>query len=616
MMNKSLKIALVVATIFLVLFGVGVWYVSAAINPAQLTKILSSTVKSSTGRDLTIAGPVSLNFFPSIGVSADQVSLSNADWATDKQMFTLKHIEMNIKLMPLLKGDIEISGIKIVGLDSHLQTNKAGDGNWVMTGFVDMISQPTVGATNNANSANNTSKASADNSSSSSNPFVAIETLDITDARITYQDDKSAATEILFPKFVLDRNGSKTDVLVEARYANYKLGVKGKMDVLRDAVINWDQKPVKMAIDLVATVNDKAMAITGVINKAPQTLPQFDIALNSKSFSLLPLAGSAAAVAVSGSANKGSVKQEQSKYFFSDEPLPFTMLPEADGKISLNIAELLIPHQAPFINLKADAIFNKQHIEVNDFSFSLGKGSAQGQIVIDQYHSANPSVKMKGMAQGFTWQQMIGSSDASSKVSGGEVQIAINIQGSGKSLHQIVSRANGATQLSVGPATMGTQYLNEGGDLVISILDAINPMQKKTSQTILTCAVAYLPISNGVINVNNSIGIETDRLNIVGNGTVNLATEAINLSIDPKEKSGLTTGIDLGGLVKLQGTLQNPKAGVNQAGVVNSAVSIGLGFLTGGISIAAENAKGMLSKTQPCKTALHSWSDIYPGESK
>ena len=615
-MNKSLKIALVVATIFLVLFGVGVWYVSAAINPAQLTKILSSTVKSSTGRDLTIAGPVSLNFFPSIGVSADQVSLSNADWATDKQMFTLKHIEMNIKLMPLLKGDIEISGIKIVGLDSHLQTNKAGDGNWVMTGFVDMISQPTVGATNNTNSANNTSKASADNSISSSNPFVAIETLDITDARITYQDDKSAATEILFPKFVLDRNGSKTDVLVEARYANYKLGVKGKMDVLRDAVINWDQKPVKMAIDLVATINDKAMAITGVINKAPQTLPQFDIALNSKSFSLLPLAGSAAAVAVSGSANKGSVKQEQSKYFFSDEPLPFTMLPEADGKISLNIAELLIPHQAPFINLKADAIFNKQHIEVNDFSFSLGKGSAQGQIVIDQYHSANPSVKMKGMAQGFTWQQMIGSSDASSKVSGGEVQIAMNIQGSGKSLHQIVSRANGAMQLSVGPATMGTQYLNEGGDLVISILDAINPMQKKTSQTILTCAVAYLPISNGVINVNNSIGIETDRLNIVGNGSVNLATEVLNLSIDPKEKSGLTTGIDLGGLVKLQGTLQNPKAGVNQAGVVNSAVSIGLGFLTGGISIAAENAKGMLSKTQPCKTALHSWSNIYPGESK
>jgi hypothetical protein len=65
--------------------------------------------------------------------------------------------------------------------------------------------------------------------------------------------------------------------------------------------------------------------------------------------------------------------------------------------------------------------------------------------------------------------------------------------------------------------------------------------------------------------------------------------------------------------VQLEGTLQNPKAGINKEGVVNSAVSIGLGFLTGGISIAAENAKSMSTKRQPCKTAMHSWVDIYPG---
>lgn len=606
-MNKSLKIVLLVVSMFLVLCGVGMWYVSSAINPAQLTKILSATAKSATGRDLVISGPVNLKLFPSISVTADQLSFSNASWATDKDMFTLKHVEMDIRLLPLIKGNVEISRMKLAGLDMHLQTNNAGEGNWGTAAIVAIVSQPSAGSA---------SDESSNSSASDSNPFMTIETLDISNSRISYQEDKGAPKELLLPKLMLDRNGSKTDVLVDAQYVNYKLGIKGKIDRLRDAVINWDQKPVKMDIDLVATVNEKAMAITGVINKAPKALPQFNIALNSKSFSLLPLAGSAA-LATSGKESKhSSSKHEQGKYFFSDDPLPFTMLPEANGKISLNIAELLIPHQAPFVNLKADALFNKQHIEVNDLSFSLGKGSAQGQIVIDQYHGANPSVKAKGMAQGFTWEQLIGSANSSSKVSGGETQIGLNIQGSGKSLHQLLSRANGAAQISVGPATMGTQFLNEGGDVVISILDAINPAQKKSSQTILSCAVAYLPINNGVVNISNSIGIETDRLNIVGNGSINLSTEAINLAIDPKEKSGLTTGVDLGGLVKLQGTLQNPKAGVNQAGVVNSAVSIGLGFLTGGLSIAAENAKGVLSKTQPCKTALHSWSDIYPGTNK
>ena len=141
----------------------------------------------------------------------------------------------------------------------------------------------------------------------------------------------------------------------------------------------------------------------------------------------------------------------------------------------------------------------------------------------------------------------------------------------------------------------------------------MNPMRKKMSETVLECAVAYLPISNGQINIANTVGAETDRLNVVLAGSINLKTEAVNLTIDPQEKSGLTTGLNLAGLVKMGGTLANPKAGINQAGVVNSAVSIGLGFLTGGASILAENARSMTSKGHPCREALHPWSDIYPG---
>jgi hypothetical protein len=107
--------------------------------------------------------------------------------------------------------------------------------------------------------------------------------------------------------------------------------------------------------------------------------------------------------------------------------------------------------------------------------------------------------------------------------------------------------------------------------------------------------------------------METDRLNVVVAGSLNLKSEAVNLTIDPQEKSGITTGLGLAGLVKIGGTLSNPKAVLNQAGVVNSAVSIGLGFLTGGASILAENAKSMTSKGHPCRDALHPWTDIYPG---
>ena len=289
------------------------------------------------------------------------------------------------------------------------------------------------------------------------------------------------------------------------------------------------------------------------------------------------------------------------------------MIPEASGKVSINIAELNIPDQAPWKNLQAGVLFKGDMLEVNGVSFDLGKGQAQAQGVISQINSASPLVSMKGIAKGFTLEQIYVGTDSNAKVSGGNTQIAFNLSGKGKSLHQLAASSNGALQISINNANLDSKLLNKGGDFVITLLDTINPTRKKTNTTILECAVAYLPVTNGMISLKNSVGVETDRLDIALSGSVNLNTEAINIKIDPQEKSGLTTGFDLGGLVQLVGTLQNPQVGVNKEGVVSSAVSIGLGFLTGGVSIAAENAKSLTSKRQSCATALHSWSSIYPG---
>jgi hypothetical protein len=224
-------------------------------------------------------------------------------------------------------------------------------------------------------------------------------------------------------------------------------------------------------------------------------------------------------------------------------------------------------------------------------------------------------LSMKGMAKGFTLEQLMDALNSNAKVKGGDAEIAFNLRSTGSTLHQLASKANGAVQLSIGKGSLDSRFIDGSGDLLITIMDAVNPMRKKSDQTLLECAVVYLPMNQGQIVLDDSIGVVTDRLDIVLSGAVDLKTEALNVKIDPREKSGLTTGVNLAGLVKLQGTLLNPQVGVNKEGVVNSAVSIGLGILTGGATILAENAKSIATKNaaQPCKTALHSWSDIYPG---
>lgn len=580
--------------------ALGAWYAASFINPTQLTKLLSTAVKDATGRDLKITGPVSLNLFPSISVKAEQVSLSNTSWANNPNMLTLKQIELDIRLFPLLKGSVEISRVGITGLEANLQTNKNGLGNWnlippVLTGNASSIQTPTNTASND----------------STDSTFVSIKTIDIADASIRYQDGNQIAKVIRLPKLSFGSREGRSTILLDVQYEKYSLNLKGTTGSLRNAYFAWNQSPVKMDLDLDLTLNGKTLAIKGDIDKRPQTLPQFNIQLNSKSFDLAPLAGSAVIAGKSGSASPTAPHKPQGNYFFSDERLPFDLLPLADGVISVNIAELGVPGQAPFTNFKTTLQFKKNNIDANDVSFNIGNGSAQAQISIAGFDGAAPKMVIKGLAKDFSLEQMVANTDSSSKVSGGPTRMAWNLQGSGVSSHQLASRANGVIQISVGQGKLDSKFINKGGDFVITVFDAINPMRKQSNQTILECAVAYLPVNNGMINIQDSVGAETDRLDITLSGSINLANEALNISINPREKSGLTTGLDLGGLVKIEGTLQNPKAGVNKAGVVNSAVSIGLGFLTGGISIAAENAKSLATKSQPCKTALHSWSDIY-----
>ena len=597
-MHKLLKISAYVFIALLAITGLGAWYASSYVNPTKLTKLLSATVFEATGRQLTISGSVSLSVFPAIIVKAEQVSLSNASWASNPNMVTLREIELDIRLLPLLKGKVEIGAIHLQGLEAYLQKNQAGEGNW------NLVQLP-------VNVGNLQSSPPTASDTSTDNPFVVISKLDIQDARIQYQEDKKAAKVFIIPKLSIEGGDSEAMILLESQYVNDKLGLKGKISSLRNTYFAWNQSPVKSDLDLVLTLNGKSLAITGQIEKQPQALPQFNLTLNSKSFDLVPLAGSAVVAGAASSPPEKIAHQAQDKYFFSDKALPFNALPSADGIVNINIDQLGLPHQAPFTNLKTTLEFKKNRIDANTVSFNIGRGNANLQLSIAELNTPVPKVSTKGMAKGFSVEQILATTSSRSGVSGGDAQLAWNLKGSGLSLHQLVSRANGAMQLSVGSATVDSQFLNKGGDFVITLLNTINPLYKKTNQTVLECAVFYLPINNGAINIQDSAGIETDRLNLLLSGTLNLGTEALNIVINPKEKSGLTTGLDLAGLIKIEGTLQNPTTAINKTGVVNSAVNIGLGFLTGGISIAAENAKSLTTKSQPCKTALHPWSDIY-----
>lgn len=602
-MSKLVKIIISALGGVIILIAVGVWYAASTVDPVQLTKLLSSSVKTATGRDLKITGPVSLSFFPGISVSAEGLSLSNASWGSDSEMLTLKRIDLNIKTLPLLSKRIEIGSVKLTGLEVFLQKNGAGKANW------DFSAEASGGSP----AANNNSV-----SSPASDNLISMDSVSIADARIQYQNPSNAISSYQIGRLSLTDSGDKTVVSLSMKVQDQALEFSGKTGSLSRLLKQWNVSSAQFPVDLNLTMNGKSMMMKGELSKNPKTPPMINLSLNSKAFDwpVLGVSPNHPPRAVSGDKSVlvvHQVQKPQPKYLFSNESIPFDLLPQAKGEIVINIGELNLPKRKPIENLQASLQLNGSVIDIPNLRFGMGKGSAGLQIKLSELDTSTPVLTAKGVTKDLTLENLLARLDPGSKVSGGSMKMAFDVKTSGSSFHQMASNSSGKIQLSINQARMGTNFLNDAGDFVATLLDSMNPLRKKTSETVLKCAVAYLPINNGQINIAKSVGIETDKLDAALAGYINLKTEAINLTIDPQEKSGLTTGLDLTGMVKMGGTLTNPKAGINQAGVVNSAVSIGLGFLTGGASILAENARSMTSKSHPCRDALHPWSDIYPG---
>lgn len=100
------------------------------VNPNDYKQQISEQVEKATGRALTLDGDISLSVFPWIALELGSVSLSNAAGFEAKQFAQIDGAQIRIKLMPLLKKQLEMDTIVLDGLILNLEKNKAGKTNW------------------------------------------------------------------------------------------------------------------------------------------------------------------------------------------------------------------------------------------------------------------------------------------------------------------------------------------------------------------------------------------------------------------------------------------------------------------------------------------------------
>lgn len=99
--------------------------------PAETYKEqITKQVQAVTGRRLTIKGDASVSVFPRIAIQVNDVSFSNAKGAREAQMVTLSRLDVQLKLLPLLTGRVEIDSFVLVDPIIHLEVARDGTPNW------------------------------------------------------------------------------------------------------------------------------------------------------------------------------------------------------------------------------------------------------------------------------------------------------------------------------------------------------------------------------------------------------------------------------------------------------------------------------------------------------
>jgi uncharacterized protein involved in outer membrane biogenesis len=292
--------------------------------------------------------------------------------------------------------------------------------------------------------------------------------------------------------------------------------------------------------------------------------------------------------------------KSKSKYVFVEDPLSFEELNKADidvdtdiGRFTLNNLVLLDVSTA--VDLKGGKLRFK-----NRFRGPEGGRSASDVALATADGSAR--LDMKVNMRDLRVNLISGDVEDPSLIP--PIGITVDLMSDGGSPRALASSANGRVLVTQGKGRMENDLLAMvSGDIAAQLFSALNPFAKHEKTTGLDCTILALDITNGKADIAGML-FQTEKVKVVGDGDIDLNTEALNIEFNTKPRSGIGVSADMfvTPFVKLVGTLASPRIGVDEKGTLLTGAAVAA---TGGLALvakgAADRATGQIDR---CKTLL------------
>ncbi|MCJ7441069.1 MAG: AsmA family protein [Thermoanaerobaculaceae bacterium] len=619
-----------------------------SVDLSRFTGTIAAAVKSQTGRELTVGrGPhLRISLLPSIVL--EDVALSNAPWGSRKEMVRVKRVELRVKLLALLHGEILVDRLVLAGPDVLLETDEKGEGNWVLGQPGQAASSETPGTEGSLLSR------------------VGIREVRVTDALLAYRDGCAGwRVGVHVPHLALAASRrSKGNLDVEGALSldravvsvsgviggvdsmlgsrpfplALSLSMKGAVAKLEGAIERVrDLAGVDLKITLEVT-DPKAVAAS--LGTAPPGLAPFQVECrvrdSGKGWALDPLRFTAGRSSISGSVGyvmgcpRSKISAElraalldlgeltgagkdgrttsnapatKGGKLFSAEPLPLDVLRAFDVTAAVQVETLVLPGGAEARSVAARAVLTNGRLVVDPLSLTLGGGRISGSLRLDAGRRPGFTANLTG--SDVELRALLALLGARADVSGGPTDLTIALAGSGGSLHEWVASLGGKVRIVVGPGRIEGAALMLGGDVLTGALDAVNPFRKSDTSTELRCAVINVPVERGVVRLDRRVAVETSKINIVLAGMADLGTEMLDVGFRSKATQGLGMGLaNFAGAVRVQGPFTSPALGVDAEGTAMAASTLQSAVKSRGRSLFQGRIQEMFVAESPCKDAL------------
>ena len=604
----------------------------------ELRDLVQAEAKAATGRDLIIAGPVDLKLSLSPSIKLEDVTFANADWGSPEPMAKVSRFELEVPLLPLLSGDLQIKRFVIVEPEILLETDGEGRGNWVFeTGAGD-------------------GGASADLDEALLPSF---DKLAMVGGSVTYRAGGSGKEW----KVDLDQVTAKAASLLSetaiAAKGSYR-GVPFDLDLGLGSLKGFISGPsVPMNLKLKTTVAE--LTANGALTDLPERLePDLAVSLSGNSLAdLSPMVGAQMpalgpyslagqvrgegdtynvadlALKLGGSdlAGNGSITLAETRpliagnftstlidladlgaggaasggsspFVFTEDPLPLDDLDAVDANLTAAIATFKASPTLVMEDVTLALVLQDGQMKLAPLSSGFAGGRIEGSAAVTGAAEARQlSLQMKG--NNLDYGRLLRDFGVDNSVNG-VMNLDLDLAGPGASLRAFASGLNGRSDLVSNKGTINNRLLKV---FAVGLGDILGPLLGGEQNANINCLVSRFSVKNGQAH-SRALVLDTHSLTLVGQGGIDLRSEGLDLNFDTETSQPSLASLSVP--FNVRGTLKNPEvtpdplgAAANVVGTVGTVAET-LGDLAGSLGdmIGIDTGTSSGGEVNPCVAAL------------